>query len=151
MNLRNQRRIAADVLGCSKYRVHFETERLEDIKEAITKLDIRGLVKEGVIKKKPIKGVSRGRQRKNAYKKKRGQGKGYGKRKGPKTAREGKKSKWIAAIRSQRKLLSDLKDKKKITLTIYRNLYLKAKGGFFRNKRHIKLYIDEHKLMGDKK
>ena len=29
----------------------------------------------------------------------------------------------------------------------YRELYLKAKGGYFRSKRHVKLYIDEHSMI----
>ena len=33
----------------------------------------------------------------------------------------------------------------------YQKLYLKAKGGFFRNKRHIKLYLEEYGLLKKKK
>ena len=39
-----------------------------------------------------------------------------------------------------------LKDKGIVDKKTYRNLYLKSKGGFFRSKSHIKLYINEHKL-----
>ena len=69
------------------------------------------------------------------------------KRKGKKTARLARKTKWINTIRSQRKLLAELKDSGKIAHQTYRELYLKAKGGYFRNIRHIKLYLEEQKLL----
>ncbi len=41
MNLRSQKRVAADVLGIGVTRVWFNPEKKEDIKKAITKADIR--------------------------------------------------------------------------------------------------------------
>ena len=70
MNLIVQKRIAADILGCSKKRVVFDQERLSDIKEAITKADLRGLVSEGAIHKVQKKGVSRVEQNKSMNKEK---------------------------------------------------------------------------------
>ena len=147
MSLKNQRRIAARILKCSPYRVKFNEERLADIKEAITKLDVRGLIKEGAILELQIKSQSRGRIRLLARKKKRGQRKGHGSRKGTKTARLGRKENWINHVRKQRRLLAKLRSQKKIDGKTYRMLYLKSKGGFFRNVRHIKLYVEENKLM----
>ena len=69
MMLKLQKRLAADVLGCSEKRVLFDQDRLEDIKEAITKLDIRSLIADGTIREKPIKGISRARARKTALQK----------------------------------------------------------------------------------
>ena len=43
MKLNTQKRIAATILECSPSRVILDEERLEEIKEAITKTDIRGL------------------------------------------------------------------------------------------------------------
>ena len=147
MNIKNQRRLAGQVMGCSPYRVTFDQTRLSDIKEAITKADVRALVREGVIAEIPVTGISQGRQRLRRVKKRRGQGKGHGKRKGSWGARLSRKKRWINTIRSQRGLISNLKEKGLIENKVYRDLYLKAKGGFFRNKRHIKLYIEENKLM----
>ena len=64
VKLKLQKRLAASILGCSEKRIVFDTDRLEDIKEAITKLDIRSLIADKAIKAKPIKGVSRVRARK---------------------------------------------------------------------------------------
>jgi len=43
--------------------------------------------------------------------------------------------------------LKDLRDKDLVTKKDYHELYLKSKGGFFRSKRHIKLYLEEHRLI----
>jgi large subunit ribosomal protein L19e len=146
MKLKLQKKLAADVLKCSKNRIALDITRLDDIKEAITKADIRSLISEGAIKKKPTKSTSRVRARKIALQKRKGRRKGLGKRKGKKTARLSKKESWINRIRTQRQFLKELKDKDIISSAVYQQLYMKSKGGFFRSKRHIKLYIEEHKL-----
>ena len=146
MKLKNQKRIAAQVLKVSVKRVIFDKERLADIKEAITKADIRSLINEKAIKAKPIKGVSRGRARKVILQHRKGRRKGRGSKKGKSTAKAPRKRDWINRIRIQRNLLSLLKEKKVLTPETYRMLYRKAKGGFFRSKRHLKLYMKEHKL-----
>ncbi|HLC19544.1 MAG TPA: 50S ribosomal protein L19e [Candidatus Nanoarchaeia archaeon] len=146
MNIKNQRRLAAQVMDCSPYRVAFDQTKLSEIKEAITKTDIRALVREGVITANPVESNSQGRQRLRRIKKRRGQGKGQGRRKGARGARLSRKERWIATIRSQRRMLTELRENGHIENKVYRNLYLKSKGGFFRNKRHIKLYIEENKL-----
>ncbi|MEK6835811.1 MAG: 50S ribosomal protein L19e, partial [Nanoarchaeota archaeon] len=79
--------------------------------------------------------------------KKKGRRKGIGSRKGATKARFPAKRAWIIKIRNQKKILKELRDKNLILRKDYRMLYKKAKGGFFRSKRHIEIYIDEHKLM----
>ena len=144
MQLTLQRRIAASVLKCSQKRVTFDNSRLEDIKEAITKVDVRGLISDGAVKKIQKKGVSRARARKIAEQKSKGRRKGKGSRKGSKYARCTKKERWMKTIRAQRDLLKTLRDKKIIMAAQYHELYGKSKGGFFRSRRHIKLYLEEH-------
>lgn len=147
MELKLQKRLAADVMGCSEKRVLLDPDRLSDIKEAITKLDIRSLISDKAIKKKPVKGISRVRARKTALQKRKGKRKGAGSRKGKKTARISKKRIWIGKIRVQRAFLKELRDKDLISKADYHSLYSKSKGGFFRSKRHIKLYIEERRLV----
>jgi large subunit ribosomal protein L19e len=147
MKLKLQKRLAAELLKCSKKRISLDTARLDDIKEAITKADIRSLISEGTIKRKPAKNISRGRARKIATQKRKGRRKGLGKRKGKKTARLPKKEAWMDRIRTQRRFLKELKEKGIIPSLTYQQLYMKSKGGFFRSKRHIKLYIEEHDLV----
>lgn len=146
MKLKLQKRLAAQILKCSTKRIGFDPERLEDIKGAITKVDIHFLIKGKAIKRKPVKGVSKVRARKIREQKRKGRRRGFGSRKGKKTATLSRKSSWIQRIRALRKLLIELKNKKEISRNVYQNLYLKAKGGFFRSRRHILLYIKEHNL-----
>lgn len=129
-------------MKCSKKRIKFDNDRLSDIKEAITKADIKDLINDKAIKKVHAKGVSRVRARKRLVQRKKGKQKGRGSIKGAKNARLPRKREWINKIRSQRKLLSELKEKKIIDDALYSELYLKSKGNFFRSRRHIKLYLE---------
>ncbi|MBW2991147.1 50S ribosomal protein L19e [Candidatus Woesearchaeota archaeon] len=147
MKLTLQKRLAAKILKCSEKRVVFEPARLEDVKEAITKTDVRLLIGEGVIKEKPKQGVSRVRANKRRIQRRKGLRKGEGSRKGKVNARESKKQAWMKKIRAQRKFLKQLKKGALIKPRMYKKLYAKSKGGFFRNIKHIKLYIQENKLI----
>ena len=142
-DLRPQKRIAAQLLKCSKKRVWLDPENYERIKEAITKSDIRGLIHDKVIISKQKKGVSKVRARKRQIQKSKGRRRGPGSRKGTENARLSKKKVWINKVRSQRKLIKKLFDNGLITKSTYGKLYLKVKGGFFRSIRHIKLFIEE--------
>lgn len=147
MRLQNQKRLAADVFKGSKKRVKFDTERLADIKEAITKFDIKALISEGVITEKKKRGISKGRKRQRQVQKRKGRQKGQGLRKGKKTARLPRKKEWMIRIRLLRLFLNELREKQLLTTKIFRNLYRKAAGGFFRSKKHLKIYITENKLV----
>ena len=147
MKLKSKKRLAGSVIKGSRKRTIFDTSRLEEIKEAITKVDIRSLMKDNAIKVIQKSGVSRARARKRAEQKKKGRQRGPGTRQGKKNARLNQKTVWINKIRLQRSFLKELKDKKMIDNKTYRELYMKSKGGFFRSKRHIKLYINEHGLI----
>jgi len=145
--LKLQKRLSASVLKCSKKRISFHSDNLEDIKEAITKADIKNLVRKNIIKRKPIKGTSKSKSRPKKVQKKKGLQKGHGSRKGKANARLSDKRKWINKIRAQKRFLKKLRDGKLIDTKIYRELYLKSKGGYFRSVNHIKFYIDEGKLI----
>lgn len=145
--LRVQKRLASQVLNCSPKRVWFDNNRLDDIKQAITKHDIRLLVGDGAIKEKPKKSISKVRVRKLKIQKSKGRRKGEGTRKGTINARVNLKDQWMKKLRVQRSFLKELIKKKIITRSAYRELYLKSKGGYFRSKRHIKLFLEEHDEM----
>ena len=147
MKLDIQKRIIADSKGVSKKRVTFDETMLEEIKEAITKGDLKSLIKDKSIKIKPVRGVSRSRARKIGEQKRKGKRKGHGSRKGKKTARLSGKEEWMNKIRALKSMLKVLRDKELIETSVYRNLYMKAKGGFFRSRRHLRLYIDEQGLI----
>lgn len=143
MNLRNRKRIVADMYGIGMKRVWIDPDRMSDVKEAITKLDIRNLVRDDVIKIKNKEGISRGRARNHMAQKRKGRRQGPGSRKGKRTARLPRKRKWINTVRSQRNLLLILKQNGLLSEGVYRDVRLKIKGGFFRSRRHVKLYLEE--------
>jgi large subunit ribosomal protein L19e len=147
MMLKLQKRLAASILHCSPKRVVFDPARLEDIKEAITKTDIRLLVGEGAITGRPQKGVSRGRANKLKTQKSKGLRKGAGSKKGKATARRPKKQAWMDGIRVQRKFLKYLRNNALIKHDAFKELYSKSKGGYFRSIKHIKLFINEHDFL----
>ncbi len=142
-----QKKLAAQILNCSPKKIRLDPDRLEDIKGSITKADIRSLIIDGAIYKVKKKGPSIGRSRHKKKKKSKGRRKGFGSRKGRKYAKESRKSRWINRIRNQKSLLKSLREKEHITKQVFRDLYLKAKGGFFRSRGHLKLYMQEHKLL----
>ncbi len=141
-NFAKQKRIAAQVMKVGKGRVWIDPEATEDVMGAITREDIRGLIEDGIIKKKNKIGVSRGRARELAIKKALGRRKGHGSRKGAKGARGGKKRRWITKIRALRRRLKELRDDSSVDKTIYHKLYMKAKGGEIRNISHLNDIVD---------
>lgn len=150
INLTKQKRIAAKVLKVGEGRIWIDPEATDDIAEAITRDDIRGLIEEGVIKKKQKRGVSRGRARGQAMKKALGRRKRQGSRKGAKGARRGKKRQWITKIRALRRRLKEIRDEGDIDKTTYRMLYNKAKGGEFRSIAHLNDFIKTNPLQKEK-
>ena len=147
MNLRSQKKIASKILKVGLSRVYFDPNRLEEIKEAITNADMRSLIKDLAIQKKPTNSISGARSKKIRIQKSKGRRKGLGSRKGTKNSRKSSKRSWIINIRNQRSLLKTLKQKGFITRQTFKDTYRKAKGGFFRSKRHVKLYLKENKLI----
>lgn len=151
MKLTLQKRLAAQIKKISPKKIRLNPENHAEIKEALTKSDIRGLLNKGIIKTKHEQESSRYRARKLKEQKKKGRKKGMGSRKGTKTARKPRKRTWIEKIRVQREFLRLLKSKTFITRKDYRILYKRANSGFFRSRRHIKTYISERGLTKDGK
>jgi|SRR3989338_1084871 len=151
MKLNVQKRIAASLLKAGQNRVVFDNTRLNDIKEAITKADIRRLINDGAIKAKQKKGISSFRTNKLRLQKRKGKRKGIGSRKGTKTARTPRKRAWITKVRVQRRFIKLLKIKKLVIPETYTKVYKMIKGNQFRSKRHLKLYLDENNLFVKKK
>ncbi len=141
MDLRLQRRLAAEILDCGINRVWLDPTALDKISEAATKDDVRKLIEEGVIKRKPVKGVCRVRINWKKRQKRKGRRRGHGSRKGKKGARANRKRMWINRIRALRRRLRYLRDKGIIDRRTYRILYRKAKGGEFKSVSHLNSYL----------
>ncbi len=137
MDLSNQRRMAAEVLGCGANRVWIDPNAIDEVAEAITRADIRMAIDSGTIRALPKKGVSRGRARHAAAQKAKGRRRGPGSRKGTTNARRPGKREWMQTIRSIRTELKALRADGKIPRSVYREFYRKAKGGMFKNRNHL--------------
>ncbi len=147
MNLKPQKRMAAEILKCGENRVYFDPYLIEDISLAITREDIRNLIKQGAIQKKYKEGISKYRKNLKHQRKKKGKARGIGKRKGTKHARTPKKRAWMRRIRPIRRELKKLRDRKLITAVNYRKLYKNAKGGLFTSVAQLNRYIKEKEFI----
>lgn|SRR3989338_1937043 len=150
MKLKLQKRLAGEIFKCSPSRVWFNPDAASDIKQAITRNDIRSLADSGLIEKQAVVGTSSLRKKKNNLQKQKGRRVNHGSRKGKRNARLSFKTEWINKIRKQRSLILELKEKKMITTEAAKELYQKAKGGYFRSKGHLKMYLNEHKMVTKK-
>ena len=142
MDLRLQRRLAAQILDCGVNRVWIDPNALDEVAAAATKDDVRELIEKGLIKRKPVQGVSRARINKRRAQRRKGRRRGHGRRKGKKTARLSRKRAWILRVRALRKRLRELKHQNVIDRRTYRILYRKVKGGEFRSVSHLNAYIE---------
>jgi len=150
VDLSNQRRMAAEILGTGETRVWMDGKRAEDIAAAITRADIRALIEEGAIKRKPERGTSKGRARAKTVKRKYGHRKGHGSRRGARGARMPGKEQWMKRIRALRQRLKTLRDKGTIDANTYRKLYNKAKGGEFRSVTHLNAHLESIGIVKEK-
>jgi large subunit ribosomal protein L19e len=146
MNLTSQRKIAAKVLECGINRVWIDPERTDEVSMAITRSEIKKLIKDKAIKALLENSQSRGRARVLSEKKKKGRRIGTGSKKGKKYSVVSRKTRWMNRIRAQRKRLVYLRDRRIITINAYRSLYRKAKGGEFRSVAELERYINDNNL-----
>ncbi len=144
MNLNTQKKIAAKILKCGKSKIWMDPTAQEKISHAITRRDVRGLIKDGLVKKLSDKKSMRAGPKRRLVQKLKGRRSGSGRRKGAIGARVGKKEKWLKIVRPQRNLLSMLRKEKRIN--DYGTLYKQVKGNMFRSKHHLVSHLEEHKL-----
>ncbi len=118
------------------HRIRFDSEHLDEISDAITRNDIRGLIAGERITVKPIVGTSRGRaHRKRLQRSKRGAKAGA--KQGKAGARTVRKRAYVRKVRALRHLLKVAKDRKDITNREFWGLYKRVGGNTVRNKAHL--------------
>ena len=130
MNLAKKKSLAAKSLEVGKGRISFVKERLEEIKEALTKQDIKDLHKGGAIKIKEIKG----RQK-------------VVKRKGSRSAGKVRKNvnvrkkNYVIMVRKQRGYLKNLKDREEISKDDFKEIRKKIRNKKFKSKAHLREHV----------
>ena len=137
-----QKKIAAKILKVGVSRVWIDPSKIEDVRKAVTKADIRKLIRKGVIKALPPK------KKRRKEKKRR---KGPGSRKGKLYSRSPKKREWINTVRPLRRYLKELKEKGLIDQKTYKHIYKLVKGGMFRSRAHLRIYLEQHGMLREKK
>lgn len=130
MNLSKKKAIAVKTFGVGKERIVFVKSRLEEIKEAITKQDIRDLFESGAILIKPKKG----RKKVERKKTKRTDGK-------IRKRINKRKQDYVKLTRKLRKYSSELKNLGKISREELKEIRKKIRNRFFKNKSSLKEYI----------
>lgn len=130
MNLSKKKDLARRTLGIGRERIIFLESRLEDIKEAITKQDIRDLQKEGAILIREIRG-------KRKAKKKRNRNTGNIRKKVKR-----RKKDYVIMTRKLRKYVSEMKKMGKISKEDVRDVMKKIRNRIFISKSHLKEHIN---------
>lgn len=126
MNLKTKKKLAARTLGVGAGRIMFNPGRTEEIKEALTKQDIRDLVTSGAIIIKEGKG-----RRTNEKRKRRHAGK-------IKKKVKTRKRDYINLTRKLREYSRQLKLQDKISGEKHKELRKQIRASLFRSKAHFK-------------
>lgn len=126
MKLDKKKKLAAKVLSVGIGRVFFNPSRLQDIKEAITRQDIKDLVKDKAIKVKQITGKKSKKKRKTR------------KHAGKIKKKVKNKKEYVYKIRKMRAYLNSLRVAGKLSSEEYLKLRKYAKSGMFADLKHLK-------------
>lgn len=132
MKLERKKYLAGKVLGVGKHRIAFNPSRLAEIKEAITKQDIRDLFASGAILIKEIKG-----RRTNVKRKTRRRAGSIRKKFRP------GKTEYVLLVRKLRSFLFELRRQEKISSEQYWKLRKEVKASMFKNKSSLRERISK--------
>lgn len=132
MNLRKKKELASKALKVGKERVVFVNSRRDEIKEAITKQDVRDLKKEGAILVKDISGRRKNVKRKN----KRGTGK-------VKMKVNTRKQDYVIMTRKLRKIVAGMKQRGELDRDEVKDIRNKIRNRIFKSAANLKKYVGE--------
>lgn len=130
MKLEKKKALAARTLKVGKNRIIFDSGKLAELKEVITKQDIRDYLASGIIRIREIKG----RKKVERRSRKRGPGK-------IKKKINLRKENYIIIVRKLRTYIKELKKQGKMNLEKYKELRRKIKNKEFKSKSQLKEYL----------
>ncbi|MCC6010866.1 MAG: 50S ribosomal protein L19e [Desulfurococcaceae archaeon] len=138
-----QKRLAAEILGVGVSRIRIDPARVSDVAQAITREDVKKLIKNGAIWAEQEHGVAGYSSRIRSRQRVKGRSRGHGKREGGKYARSDPKRAWMSRIRKIRRYLRYLRNHGVLDRKTYRRIYMLAKGGYFSSLSSLRLYLKE--------
>lgn len=133
MNLNKKKELAAKTLRVGKGRLQFKQENLNEIKEAITRQDIKQLNQEGIITIKPIKGRKKNVTRKH----RRGPGK-------IKMKVNKRKQEYVKITRKLRAYAMSLRERGVLERELYKKIRNKIRMREFKSKAGMKDFLNAH-------
>ena len=127
MNISKKKDLAMRTLGVGRERIIFLDSRMDEIKEAITKQDIKDLLADGAIFLKDIRG------KKKIVKRKRQRGPGKVRKKV-----NTRKQDYVILTRKLRKHIAEMKKRGELTAEESREIRKKIRNKFYRSLNHMK-------------
>src|SRR3989338_4781938 len=131
MNLLKKKKIASKALGVGIKRIKFSVGRLDEIKDAISRQEIKSLYEDGAIIVKDISG-----RRKNTKKK---NGRSYGKVRKKVSKR---KTDYVIITRKLRKYAGEMKAGGNISREFLKDIRKKIRNREFKSKKQLKDYSE---------
>lgn len=146
LNLTRVRETAAKILKCGKNKVWMDPAEQEKLVTGNNYEKVKQMVEDGLLIRRPDFVHSRGRARQFRRERAKGRHRGLGRRSGTKNARLPEKKVWMERLRKLRKLLAELRESGRIDKSVYRELYLKAKGNSFKSPKLLLEHITAEEL-----
>jgi len=140
MSIKLTKRIASQLLNRGVTAVRIKHESVPEAEKAITREDVRVLIKNGGIYTLKIKHNISAYSKILKQKRQKGRRRGMGRRKGSAYARGGE-IEYKKKVRGQRRLLKSLKDEKLIDNIRFKKYYALVKGGNFDTKGSLLSHI----------
>jgi large subunit ribosomal protein L19e len=131
------KRLASDILGVGMNKIRIKTEDIGRAESALTREDVRGLIKDEVVYVKSESGFKVANRRKKKL---------AGSRRGTSNARSPGKEKWMTNVRAQRAYLNQLVEGGNLEHKHKRHVYMRIKGGAFKGKKALLMYLKENNL-----
>ncbi len=139
MTIKFAKRVASDMMHRGINAIRINSASMEDAEKAITRDDVRKLIKSGGIIAIKAKHNVSARSKVLREKRSEGRRRGMGRRRGTRQARRG--ISWEKKVRSQRAFLKMLKSMGKIDTSTFNSLYGQIKGNVYANKAALVIHL----------
>ncbi len=135
------KRLASDILGVGENKIRIKPEEIGRAESALTREDVRGLIRDKVVYVKTESGFKVLNRRKKKL---------AGSRRGSMNTRTPEKDKWMTNVRAQRKYLNQLVVEGNLEQKNKRHVYMRIKGGAFKGKKAMLMYLKDNHLYVEK-